>query len=379
MTDYFDQVRDRVHDGDCLNSNCPEKQYVRNKITHYVFNKDFFNNPKYVIPSDNLELFKKFLEGGSREYPSDGNIPVDIVAHETEKILDLIEETSKDENNTYCKAAKKAMKSGRLSLVRGTIKLYLGDYTTRDWRRKRFTDDIDFWITNPKLFEYATRKTGWNKDNKTKEWSKRITWYNPFKDKTESKKLIASNDINQLLDFGAGEYLHGSTLKDVFEKKIKRGHDVDLSDIINVAIVNNTLDDVLKTKWVKAWTAFEQAANTRNTRTTSNMISLCRYAYGVADYLERIGEAIKEYKHLVNDDNKYSDCKILKICSYSSHWLETSVSKKPNGTRRRIYKNLKNQDTKKKEYAKNLRNFADKVLKLINSKHEHARIIFEII
>ncbi|GAI99705.1 unnamed protein product [marine sediment metagenome] len=87
----------------------------------------------------------------------------------------------------------------------------------------------------------------------------------------------------------------------IFNKKIKRGHDVDLSDIINVAMVNNGIDGIHKNEWLDAWNSFEQAANTRNTRTTSNLISIYRYSFAIADHLEKVGEAIKKYKDIILD------------------------------------------------------------------------------
>jgi hypothetical protein len=101
-----------------------------------------FNNPKYAIPQNDIALFQKFINGGSREYPSDGNIPTDIVAGEARAILKEISETSKNPNAPYHKDAIELLKNGKLDLIRGTVKLYLGKYTTRDWRRKRFTDAL---------------------------------------------------------------------------------------------------------------------------------------------------------------------------------------------------------------------------------------------
>ncbi|MHA1527183.1 MAG: hypothetical protein ACTSQD_09125, partial [Promethearchaeota archaeon] len=309
MYDFWDTKADNIRDGDNLRDVSPltdkikidenqvthyvfskkmfyNPKFDENQVTHYVFSKKMFYNPKFSIPDDDYELFEKFLDGGSREYPSDGNVPVDVLAFETNKVLDKITEFASTINHKYCNIAREELKkNGRNGLVRGTIKLYLGFFTTRDWRRKRFTDDIDFWILNKNLLDYALVKLGWRKNSKTKEFEKIIEWKNYSTNKVESSLIIASNDTDQLLDFCNGCYLEGSTILDIFRKKIKRGHDVDLSDIINVVIVNNSDNNKVNSYWNKIWIVFEEASNIRSTRITSNIISLCRFSYGIAEYL----------------------------------------------------------------------------------------------
>ncbi|GAH12277.1 unnamed protein product, partial [marine sediment metagenome] len=151
-------------------------------------------------------------------------------------------------------------------------------------------------------------------DKKTVEWKKFETKEN------RRETLFAANNLNQLLDFGAGSYLEGSSLKEIFDKKIKRGHDVDLSDIINVAMVNNGIDGIHKDEWLDVWNSFEQAANTRNTRSTSNLISLCRHSFAIADHLEKVGEAIKKHKDIILDKSKYPNEKIKSLCRISTQW-----------------------------------------------------------
>ncbi|MBA7705919.1 hypothetical protein ES703_114761 [subsurface metagenome] len=301
------------------------------------------------------------------------------MASEANLVLDKITELASKSDHKYCQIAREELrKNGRNGLIRGTIKLYLCDYTTRDWRRKRFTDDIDFWIFNKNLLEYALRKTGWKKNNKTREFEKTIKWYDYSTNNLETSVMIASNDTDQVLDFCNGCYLEGSTLKDIFKKKLKRGHDVDLSDIINVAIVNNKERGELHEDWINVWSAFEESANTRSSRITSNIISLCRFSHGIADYLERIAGAISKYRRIVLEESKYSDRKIIHVCKVSSHYLMQSSTFKPKITRNRIYSNLAKQKIKKQEYANSLRNFTNKVLDLLNSKYQHSEVMFEI-
>ena len=279
-----------------------------------------FKNPRYIIPGEDFKLFKKFIDGGSREYPSDGNVPSDLVAAEARLILNEIEKISRDNNSLYHKDAVEVLKCGKFGLVRGAIKLYLGKYTTRDWRRKRFTDDIDFWIYKIELWEYALKQNGWIKNKTTKEWEKKVYWDNLFTNEREEHIVIASNDINQVLDFGNCSFLDGSSLKNIFHKKMKRGHDVDLSDIINVAMILNKAEGFSIEEWYVSWVAFEECANTRNSRTVSNMISLVRYSYAISDYLERTGNILKRLHDLIFDKTMYPDEEISKIIRVSIHW-----------------------------------------------------------
>ncbi|TXT67234.1 MAG: hypothetical protein BAJALOKI1v1_140002 [Promethearchaeota archaeon] len=380
MNYLWDTKADRITKGDGLREITPiEIRVDPEGITHYIFDKEIFNNPWYNIPDEKLQLFKNFLEGGSRAYPSDGNIPCDIIAKEARQVLDKIIEYSKDPDCRYYEDACKALEKGKKSLVRGTLKLYLGKYTTRDWRRKRFTDDIDFWIFNFDLLDAALTKCGFVKNKETKEWEKRISWYNPKTCETRHDILYAANNINQILDFGSGSYLKGSGLEDIVHKKLNRGHDVDLSDLINVAMLQNHEDSEIQKDWADAWRAFEEAANTRNKRTISNMISLCRYAYAIADHLEKVSEAIKEHHELVCDSSEYPESKIKELCrNVSIHWEQFYKEHGIEETREMLHEFLLDQLKERPELAQNLKLFAQKVLDLINSKFMHQKVIFEI-
>ena len=64
MIDLWDYSGDAVVNGDCLRECCPvsEKTYFDNfGYTHYTFKRTMFNNPKYIIPSDDKELLKNSL------------------------------------------------------------------------------------------------------------------------------------------------------------------------------------------------------------------------------------------------------------------------------------------------------------------------------
>ena len=372
----WDIKTDAITAGDNLRDVLPIRSYIDSSdITHYVFSKAMFNNPNYIIPKDHFTLFYNFLNGGSREYPSDGNIPVDIVTAEANVILNEIKVIAENPTHKFHQCAKALVSKDLNALVRGTIKLYLGEYTTRDWRRKRSTDDIDFWISDAVLFEEILKEKGWVKNKKTLEWEKKVQWTDLWTGNLKQEILIASNDTVQGIDFGAGNFLEGSTLKAIIKKKIVRGHEVDISDIINVAIVNNIPKN---TDADSPWSSFEEAANMRNKRVNANLISLCRFSHGIADYLKNVAESIKLYKDLVLHEFYIPDADIKRICQLSSHWLKRMKLDVAHVTRERIYNNLLRQEQKKSFYSNTLFNFAYRVMDLLNSKHFDASVIFEI-
>ena len=381
MADIWDRKADAVKPGDNLRDVSPLLDKTRtdeNGFTHYVFSKKMFNNPWYRIPDAGIELFRKHLDGGSRSYPSDGSVPCDVVAAEARKVLNLIVSCSNDPKNMRCDDAKDALKHGKFALVRGTLKLYLGKYTTRDWRRKRFTDDIDFWTFQIPLLEHSLKECNFSKNATTKEWEKDIHWENPLSDKNEKTTLIAANDMNLLLDFGAGAYLEGTSLRQIFNKKLKRGHEVDLSDVINVAMVNNGIDGPHKDEWLDAWNSFIEAANTRNTRIISNLITLCRTALAIADHLEKVSKSIENHNDILYDKKEYSDEEIKDVCKTSIHWQEFLKSNGMDATRKMIHDFLHEQIEEKIQHAKNLRSLSKNVIELINSKIQHLSVIIEI-
>ncbi len=379
MNDIWDIYADSVKKGDKKRDvRASESHTDETGTTHYLFTRILFKNPWYSIPKNDLEVFERYIEGGGRSYPSDGNIPCDIIAKEARIILKKIEACSNDPTDLYCQEAREALRHGKYSLVRGTLKLYLGKYTTRDWRRKRFTDDIDFWTFQVNLLESALQGCSFTKNKKSGEWEKKVKWQNPITGESRTEELYAANNLNQLLDFGAGSYLEGSDLKEIFSKKIKRGHDVDLSDIINVAMVNDGATGNHVEEWLDAFSAFEEAINTRNSRTISNIISLCRYALAIADHLESVAKAINKHNDLILDDSKIPNSKIEQIVNISIHWQNLLKQKGFEDTRKEIHNFYHEQALEKPKQAENLRNFVKSTLNLLNSKYEYLQVNFEI-
>ncbi len=381
MEGIWDLKADVVQEGDKLRDVYPIARKTTiddNGYSHYIFSRQLFKNSSYKIPDDDFELFKMFLDGEDLIYPSDGDIPTDIVAVEAKKVLNYIVACSENLSSSYYEDANIALKNGKNSLVRGVLKLYLGKYTTRDWRRKRFTGSINFFTFQVSLLDHALRQMDWVKNKETNEFEKIVSWINPNRRETKHEALCVADNLNQLLDFGAGSYLEGTGLKEIFNKKIKRGHDVDLSDIINVALHNDGLTGINEDELNEAWESFEAATNTRSSRVTSNLISLCRYSLGTADYLERVNNTIDKYHNKILDKNEYSDKSLEKICRMSIHWMNYLKENGPDDTRTMIHQFLLEQKDEKQIQAKNLRRFEEKILKLLNSKYNYLKIVFEI-
>ena len=145
--------------------------------------------------------------------------------------------------------------------------------------------------------------------------------------------------------------------------------------MINLAIDNG---GIYEDEWKEAWHTFEEAANTRSSRITSNLISLCRYSLAIADHLERVGIAITNHHELIFSKEKYLDNELKNICRTSIHWMGYLTSNGPDKTREMIHKFLIEQKEFKPIHSKNLRTFTKKVIDLLNSKYKHLKIIFEI-
>ncbi len=381
MEGIWDLRADAVQKGDRLRDVSPIARKTRiddNYYTHYRFSKQLFKISSYIIPDDDFELFKMFLDDIALIYPSDGDIPSSIVAVEVRKILNYIVAYSENLSSPYYEDANIALKNGRKSLVRGTLKLYLGKYTTKDWRKKRFTNEINFWIFQVGLLDHVLRRMGWIKNNKTGELEKNLEWTNPETGEVKHEAVCTANNLNKLLDFTAESYLEGSKLREIFNKKLKRGYDVDLSDIINVALCNGGTGGKNREEWNEVWVSFEVATNTRNTRTTSNIISLCRYSLGIADHLEQISFALGKYHDKIFNKKRYPDEAIKRICRTSIHWIEYFAKNGPDATKNMIHEFLLKQKDEKLIQVKNLRRFVKNVLKLLNFKYEYLKITFEI-
>jgi hypothetical protein len=219
----------------------------------------------------------------------------------------------------------------------------------------------------------------WVKNKETNNWEKSLQWFDTETSENAYDAICTTKNLNNLLDFVAENYFEGTSLRDIFIKKLKRGFDVDLSDIINVVFFINGSNKNYKEEWSDVWESFEVTTNTRNTRITSNIISLCRYSLGIADHLDRVSRALATYHGKIFDKKEYPDESLRRICRTSIHWTEYLEKNGTDATRNMLHEFLVKQKDEKLIYSKNLRSFTENVLKLLNSKYEYLKVIFEIL
>jgi hypothetical protein len=218
----------------------------------------------------------------------------------------------------------------------------------------------------------------WVKNKETNNWEKRLQWFDTETSEKAHDAICMATNLNQLLDFVAENYFEGTNLRDIFIKNLKQGFDVDLSDIINVVLYYNGLNKNYKDEWEVVWESFEVTTNTRNTRITSNIISLCRYSLGIADHLERVSIALATYHDKIFDKKENPDESLRRICRTSIHWIEYLDKNGADATRNMLHEFLLKQKDEKLIHSKNLRSFTENVLNLLNSKYKYLKIIFEI-
>ena len=381
MEGIWDLKADTNQEGDKLRDVSPIDRKTRiddNGYTHYRFSKQLFKTSSYIIPDNDFDLFNIFLDGEALIYPSDGEIPSDIVAAEIRKVLNYIVEVSENISSFYYEDANIALKNGKKSLVQGAMKLYLGNYTTSDWRRKRFTASINFFTFQVSLLDQALRQMEWGKNKETNQWEKILEWFDTNTSEARHETICTADNLNNLLDFVNENYFEGTNLREIFIKKLKRGFDVDLNDLINVVLNSSELDKNHKDEWNNVWESFEATTNTRNSRITSNLISLCRYSLGIADHLERIGNALDKYHDKILDRNEYPDEALERICRSSINWKNYLEKNGSEATRNMLHEFIIEQRDDKPKHVINLRTFARNVLKLLNSKYEYLKMIFEV-
>ncbi|MHA2119939.1 MAG: hypothetical protein ACW990_01910 [Promethearchaeota archaeon] len=381
MEGIWDLRADAVQEGDNLRDvdhNARKTRIDDNGFTRYIFSKKLFKTSTYIIPDDDFKLFKMFLDGEALVYPSDGEIPIDVVAIEARNVLNYIVTCSKNLRSPYNEDANIVLKNGKNSLVRGALKLYLGGYTTRYWRRKRFTSSISFFTFQVSLLDHTLRQMGWVKNKETNKWEKSLQWFDPDTTKKKHDAICTAHNLNQLLDFTSENYFKGTKLREIFIKNLKRGLDVDLNDIINVALYNNSLNKKNKDEMNDVWESFEVTTNTRSARITSNIISLCRYSLGIADHLERVSFVLDKYHDKIFDKKEYPDEALKKISRILTHWKQNFEKNDSEPTRDMTHELLLEQRDEISIYVLNLRTFAKRILELLNSKYNYLKIIFEI-
>ena len=78
------------------------------------------------------------------------------------------------------------------------------------------------------------------------------------------------------------------------------------------------------------------------------------------------------------DNSKYSDDKIKSLCRISIQLENFYDANGVDVTRKLIHDFYLEQAEEKPLHAQNLKIFAKRIMKLLNSKYEHLKVVFEI-
>ncbi|MFX0137942.1 MAG: hypothetical protein ACFFDN_30145, partial [Candidatus Hodarchaeota archaeon] len=97
-----------------------------------------------------------------------------------------------------------------------------------------------------------------------------------------------------------------------------------------------------------------------------------------ADHIEKVNQSLTKYNDLIFDKSVFPDDQLKRICRTSIHWLAFFNINGPNATRKMLHDFYHEQAEIKPYHATNLRDFARNLLKLLNSKYKHLKIVFEI-
>ncbi|MHA1682149.1 MAG: hypothetical protein ACTSUE_14520 [Promethearchaeota archaeon] len=289
---------------------------------HVVFKFPWkmFRNPKYTIPKTSEQLFKGFINGGSRSYSSDGKIPAIRATIEAQKIINEVRMISRDKTHEFNGKARKAIMIGPaeredFSVVRGTIGLMLGKWMAPDWQKKRYTDDIDFYWEeiDSDLWNHVMKKLGWTTEDKTPgNWS----IYTKHVPEVPEVPLECCNDTSLGKDFGGAEAaVEGPGLKGIIKKKFLRCHDVDINDILNVAIRGYLNID--EDEENHPWRAVMETLWRGGEEDVSHVISVCQYAFSIAQHYRNVGHALEKHVKDFLVRKQVSDEEIRKI--YNTH------------------------------------------------------------
>ena len=100
--------------------------------------------------------------------------------------------------------------------------------------------------------------------------------------------------------------------------------------------------------------------------------------FAIADHIEKTAEAINKFNDSIFDNSIYPDDEIRKVCRSSIHWMTFFDSNGVDETRSMLHDFYHEQAEEKPQHVKNLRKNAMELLKLLNSKYHHLKIIFEI-
>ncbi len=312
----FSTRTDKLTRGDGLQEIIPEKVTREEDRTIYHFPAKMFHNPRYTIPEDDNELFKAFINGGSRSYSSDGQIPAIIATIEAQNIIKEVRKIAVDHKDPFNALARKAIVRGKTQIgdwevVRGTVGLMLGKWMSSDWQKKRSTDDIDFYWENmdTKLFAHVMRKCGWTSTGTTPGnqsiWTKKIP-------ECGNAVLECCNDTVIGRDFaGTDQAVYGIGLKNIVKKKLSRCHEVDISDVINIALSGYFNIDEEEER--HPWRAVMEVLNRNSVDDCAHIILICQYSFAILEYYRNLGRTLETHAVDFLDKNLYDDESIKEI------------------------------------------------------------------
>ncbi|MBN2151862.1 MAG: hypothetical protein JW839_10475 [Candidatus Lokiarchaeota archaeon] len=276
----------------------PEAVTKEGDFIVYHFPWKMFKNPRYTIPRGGLDLFHAFINGGSRSYSSDGQVPAILAAIEAQAAIQAVRDIAADKEHPFYTLARAAVAKGKAQVedwevVRGTIGLMLGSWMPDDWQKKRYTDDIDFYweAMDGELFAHVLRKLGWTTSDRTPGnssiWKKTIPSFPGI-------PLECTNDTVIGKEFGGvGPAVEGPGLKGIVKKKLDRCHEVDISDVINVAIAGHLNIDEDEPR--HPWRAVMEILNRISADDCAHLILVCQYAFSIVQYYRDVGQALETH------------------------------------------------------------------------------------
>ncbi len=380
---------DRINRGDKLRELKPARIAIEGEYTVYYFSFLMFENPRYSIPGNSELLFRAYIEGGSRSYSSDGQIPALLAAIEAQAIIQKVRQIALNKYHPLNKKAQTAIMKGKVQredweVVRGTVGLVLGKWMPTDWQKKRYTDDIDFFWPDmdSDLFAYVLTRLGWKTDDKTpgcfSKWTKEIP-------EVPGLPLECCNDWLIGREFGGVDAaVEGVGLKGILSWKFRRCHDVDISDIINVALkgyLNIDQDDI-----VHPWRAVMEALWRGGKDDIGHLITVSQHAFAIANHLRSVGLALEEHVADFLDKNHINTAQIEEIYNKQtpiSHKLLGSINWEPfkrgsastiKQMRKELYSFFLNQSEKRLNYASRLKTFAHALVWSLNAKFKVDRL-----
>ncbi len=384
----FATCTDMVIRGDQKREVLPSKITFENGFTIYHFTWKTFSNPRYQTPAESDALFRGFIIGGSRAYSSDGQIPAIRATIEARNIIQEVRDIANDKEHPFHQKAKKAVVNGYAqieddSVVRGTVGLMLGKWMPKDWQKKRFTDDIDFFwdAMDSDLWCYVLKKLGWKTDDKTpgvwSVWKKMVP-------EAPGMPLECSNDTTLGKEFGGVDAtLEGPGLKQILKFKFYRCHDVDISDIINVALMG--LLNIDEDEADHPWRAVMETLWRASSVDVAHVITICRYAYAVAEHIQNVSHVLKKHVQDFFVPKIFPDEEIKIIYGMQTpvipgkthyYWepFEAGTATDVKEMRKELYRFFREEAQRRMFYSSRLRSFAHTLVWALNWRFKPSKV-----